>query len=115
MSGNTEKLRPVVFTGSSLNDLRAFPRPARREAGFQITNVQSGTNPDDWKPMRNIGPGAMEIRIHEGGEFRVVYVAKFEEAVYVLHAFQKKTQKTRNRDIALARKRYREMSEARRK
>lgn len=115
MSENTKDLRPAVFTGSSLNDLKAFPQPARRDAGFQIANVQSGMNPDDWKPMKDIGPGAMEIRIHEHGEFRVIYVAKFEDAVYVLHAFQKKTRKTQNRDIVLARKRYREMSEARRK
>ncbi len=65
--------------------------------------------------MKSIGPGAMEIRIHENGEFRVIYVAKFGEAVYVLHAFQKKTRKTPNRDIALARKRYKEMREARKK
>ncbi|MCP4352596.1 MAG: type II toxin-antitoxin system RelE/ParE family toxin [Desulfobacterales bacterium] len=106
-------MKPVIFIGSSKSDLKTFPQSARREAGFQISNVQSGINPDDWKLMRNVGPGAMEIRIHEGGEFRVIYVAKFEEAVYVLHAFRKKTQKTRKHDIDLARKRYKEMSEAR--
>ena len=102
-------MKSVIFVGSSLRDLKAFPQSARREAGFQITNVQRGVEPDDWKPMKNIGAGAMEIRIHEKGEFRIVYVAKFEESVYVLHSFQKKTQKTRKHDLDLARKRYKEM------
>ena len=106
-------MKPVIFVGSSLRDLKAFPQSARREAGFQIANVQRGDDPDDWKPMKNIGPGIMEIRIHEHGEFRVIYVAKFEEAVYVLHCFHKKTQKTRRHDIDLARKRYKEMLEER--
>ena len=88
-------MKPVIFIGTSLEDLRAFPQGARREAGFQIGNVQFGRNPYDWKPVKNIGAGVMEIRIHDNGEFRVIYVAKFEEAVYILHAFQKKTQKIR--------------------
>lgn len=108
-------MTPVIFIGSSLNDLKAFPQSARREAGFQIANVQLGMKPDDWRPMKDIGPGAAEIRIHERGGFRVIYVAKFDEAVYVLHAFRKKTRKTRKHDIDLARRRYREMSEERKK
>lgn len=107
-------MKPVIFIGSSLDDLKDFPQPARREAGFQIANVQMGMNPDDWKVMKNIVSGVMEIRIHEGGEYRVIYVAKFSEAVYILHAFQKKTRKTRKHDIDIALKRYKEMSEARR-
>ncbi len=106
-------MKPVIFVGSSLRDLKAFPQSARREAGFQIANVQRGDDPDDWKPMKNIGPVIMEIRVHENGEFRGIYVAKFEEAVYVLHCFHKKTQKTRRHDIDLARKRYKEMLEER--
>ncbi len=78
-------------------------------------NVQSGMNPDDWKPMKNVGPGAMEIRIHENGEFRVIYVTKFQEAVYVLHAFPKKTRKTRKHDLDLAQKRYKEMLKERKR
>jgi phage-related protein len=95
--------KPVVFTGSSLEDLRAFPEHARREAGHQLDQVQRGFEPDDWKPMPTIGEGVREIRIREKtGAFRVVYVAKFERAVYVLHCFQKKSQKTVQQDIELA-------------
>lgn len=80
------------FVGSTLDDLRSFPAEARRETGFQLDAVQRGLMPDDFKPMPAVGAGAYEIRIHVEGEWRVLYVAKFEDAVYVLHAFQKKTQ-----------------------
>ncbi len=102
--------KPVVFTGSSLEDLRAFPENARREAGHQLDQVQRGFEPDDWKPMPTIGEGVREIRIRDKtGAFRVVYVAKFERAVYVLHCFQKKSQKTAQQDIELASQRFREL------
>jgi phage-related protein len=85
---------------------------ARREAGFQLDHVQWGVNPDDWKPMKTIGPGVREIRIRDKrGAFRVIYVATFAEAVYVLHAFQKKTQATPLNDIRLASSRFRELVE----
>jgi phage-related protein len=71
--------------------------------------VQQGLAPTDWKAMKEVGPGAMEIRIHVLGEWRVIYVAKFAAAVYVLHAFEKKTRRTRRGDIELARERYREI------
>lgn len=100
-------VKDVIFLGSSLDDLRAFPDDARREAGFQIDAVQRGKEPGDWKPMKSVGQGVREIRIHREGSYRVVYVAKFEEGVYVLHAFQKTTQKTPRKDIELARGRYR--------
>lgn len=102
--------KPVEFLGSALNDLRDFPLSARREAGYQIDKVQSGEEPDDWKPMKTIGAGVQEIRIQdEAGAFRVIYIAKLKDAVYVLHCFQKKTQKTSAADIALAGKRYNEL------
>ncbi|NVD74353.1 type II toxin-antitoxin system RelE/ParE family toxin [Duganella sp. BJB488] len=103
--------KPVEFRGSSLDDLRAFPTLARREAGHQIDLVQNGKEPDDWKPMATaIGPGAKEIRIRdETGAFRVIYVAKFDDAIYVLHCFQKKTEQTSKPDIDLAGKRYRDL------
>ncbi len=102
--------KPVTFIGSSLDDLRDFPRSARRAAGFQLDKVQKGEDPDDWKPMASVGGGACEIRVRdEAGPFRVIYVAKFSEAVYVLHAFQKRTQKTSQKDLDLAKERYREM------
>lgn len=84
----TEAAKPVVFLGSALDDLREFPSSARREAGFQLDLVQNGRDPDDWKPMTTIGPGVREIRVRdEAGAFRVIYVAKFAAAVFVLHCF----------------------------
>ena len=100
----------VEFRGSALDDLRAFPASARREAGHQIDQVQNGHEPDDWKPMNTVGQGVREIRIRDAaGAFRVIYVAKFADAVYVLHCFQKKTQKTSKTDLDLATKRYRDL------
>lgn len=102
--------KPVAFRGSSLDDLRAFPLAARREAGHQLDQVQHGLEPDDWKPMPTLGAGVREIRIRDAaGAFRVIYVAKFADAVYVLHCFQKKTQKTSKPDLDLAESRYREL------
>lgn len=98
--------KALKFIGSSLDDLRNFPDEARRAAGFELYAVQSGLEPGDWKPMQAIGTGVKEIRIHVLGEWRVMYVAKFSDAVYVLHAFKKKSQKTSRQDIELARQRY---------
>jgi len=97
----------IKFKGTSLHELRDFPETARREAGYQLGRVQNGLEPDDFKPMPAVGSGAQEIRIkEESGIFRVLYAAKFEDAVYVLHCFQKKTQRTAKNDIDLARGRY---------
>ncbi|MBS4061555.1 MAG: type II toxin-antitoxin system RelE/ParE family toxin [Bacteroidetes bacterium] len=104
-------MKPLKFVGSSLDDLRKFPEEARRAAGFELRAIQDGFEPRDWKPIQSIGAGAKEIRIHVLGEWRVIYVAKIRDAVYVLHAFQKKTQKTSQRDIDLARKRYKQIGE----
>jgi len=102
--------RKVKFCGSSRADLRSFPEDARREAGQQLFQVQMGENPDDWKPMESVGSGVREIRIRSGnGVYRVMYVAKFVDAIYVLHSFQKKTQKTSPGDLDLARRRYKEL------
>jgi phage-related protein len=102
--------KPVEFWGSALHDLRAFPISARREAGYQLDQVQQGSDPDDWKPMNTVGQGVREIRIRdEAGAFRVMYIAKFADAVYVLDCFQKKTQRTSKTDLELAAKRYREI------
>lgn len=102
-------MKPLYFVGSSESDLAAFPTQARRAAGFELWQVQSGHMPSDFKPMLGVGPGTYEVRIHVEGEWRVIYVAKLKNAVYVLHAFQKKTQQTRQDDIELARKRYRQV------
>ena len=101
--------KPLYFVGSALEDLRAFPRAQRREAGYQLGRVQFGLEPSDWKPMTTVGRGVREIRIHHEGQYRVIYVAKFDDAVYVLHAFRKKTQKTRKQDIEIARRRFQEI------
>jgi phage-related protein len=99
-------LKAVVRMGSSKDDLIAFPADARREAGYQLENVQRGEEPQDWKPMSSIGPGVREIRIREtSGAFRVVYLATRPEAIYVLHCFQKKSQQTSRQDLALAKAR----------
>lgn len=102
-------MKPIAFAGSSQDDLKNFPAEARRDAGFQLHFIQMGQAPSDSKPMKAVGAGSMEIRVHREGEWRVIYVAKFEKAVYVLHAFEKKTQKTRQADIDLAQARYKEV------
>lgn len=103
-------MKPVVFLGDSLDRLRAFPQQARRNAGFQLDRVQRGLDPDDWKSLTIIGSGVREIRVRDTtGAYRVVFVANFAEAVYVLHVFQKKTQRTSPRDLALAQSRFREL------
>jgi len=103
--------KPVEFLSNALDDLRAFPDSARREAGYQIDLVQHGLEPDNWKPMAAIGSGVREIRIRDAsGAYRIIYVAKFADAVYVLHCFQKKTQKTSRLDLDLAKSRYRELT-----
>ena len=104
------RVKPVAFRAGALEDLRGFPVAARRAAGHQLDQLQQGRDPDDWKPMPTVGSGAREVRIREAdGAFRVIYVAKFEDAIYVLHCFQKKTQKTRREDIALAARRYKDL------
>ena len=99
-------MKQVQWLGSSRADLKAFPADARRVAGFQLHLVQLGFEPNDWRPLRSVGPGVREIRVHTTLEHRVVYVATFAQAVYVLHAFAKKTAKTAQRDLKLARVRF---------
>jgi phage-related protein len=102
-------VKPLQFVGSSLDDLRDFPEEARRAAGFELRAIQNGFEPSDSKPMQAVGPGVREIRIHALGEWRVIYVAKLKDVVYVLHAFQKRSRKTSQREIELARQRYRQI------
>lgn len=87
-------VKPVIFIGTALDDLKEFPASAKREAGHQIDQLQNHRDPDDWKPMASIGVGVREVRIRdEMGAFRVIYIAKFKNAIYVLHCFQKKSEK----------------------
>jgi phage-related protein len=97
--------KPLKFVGSSLDDLRNFPEEARRAAGFDLRAIQNGLEPRDWKAMQSIGSGVKEIRIHVLGEWRVIYVSKLSDGIYVLHAFQKKSHKTNKNDIELGRQR----------
>ena len=99
--------KPIDWRGSSLENLRAFPEFARRDAGYQLRKLQRGEMPDDWRPFVVVGPGTSEIRIasHDGW-FRIMYVAKFEEAIYVLHCFRKSTRQTSSEDVQIAGKRY---------
>jgi phage-related protein len=106
--------KAIRWLGSSLDDLRAFPERARRDAGYQLSRVQQGLMPNDWKPMKAVGSGVCEIRIHAGTEHRVLYIAKHDDAVYVLHAFEKRTRQTRQADIVVARQRLAELLELRR-
>jgi len=103
-------VRPIEFCGTARDDLRNFPLAARRNAGVQLFEVQQGLDPDDWKPMSAVGLGVREIRVRDmSGAYRVMYVAKLADAVYVLHCFQKKTEKTAPGDLALAKRRYKEL------
>ncbi|MEA2563898.1 MAG: hypothetical protein QOH06_5402 [Acidobacteriota bacterium] len=102
-------MKKLLWVGSVLKDLRAFPEAARRMAGHNLHLVQEGLEPDDWKPIASIGPGVYELRIHTGVEHRIFYVAKFAEGIYVLHAFEKRTRQTPHRDIELAQERYQEI------
>lgn len=100
--------KEIRWVGSAYDDLLAFPLQPRREAGFQLGKVQAGLEAADWKPFDDVGAGTKEIRIRDAdGIYRVMYVAKFSEAVYVLHCFQKKTQATSTKDKAIAQARYR--------
>jgi len=99
--------KPLQFVGSSHDDLKAFPAEARRDAGFNLDFVQRGLEPLNWKRMKTVGLGVKEIRVRDAtGAYRVIYLATRPEAVYVLHCFEKKTQKTRKSDIDLAARRF---------
>lgn len=108
MQDDNETEKEIRWIGSSYADLLAFPNEPRKKAGFQLSKVQAGLDPEDWKPFDDVGAGTKEIRIKDSqGIYRVMYVAKFEEAVYVLHCFQKKTVATSKHDKDIAEARYR--------
>jgi len=99
--------KPIHWIGTSLTDLIAFPDEVKREAGYQLHRVQNGLDPENWKPFQEVGAGVKEIRISDiSGVFRIMYVAKFSDKIYLLHSFQKKTQKTSLNDINIAKTRY---------
>lgn len=107
--------KQIQWLGDSLDRVREFSEMGRYHVGRELRRVQSGEMPTDWKPMITIGPGVAEIRIHAENEYRIIYVAKFEDAIYVLHGFTKKSQQTQKRDLDLAEKRYKELQKERMK
>lgn len=112
----TGRAKVLQWMGSSRREIQEFPEAARQQAGGELRRVQRGLMPRDWKPVESVGPGACEIRIRtaEAGtvQHRVIYVARFDSAVFVLHAFAKKTPKIQKHDLELARRRYRQMLQA---
>lgn len=108
-------MKPVMWVGDSRQAVKDFPQIARQRTGRQLARVQDGLVPEDWKPMASIGIGVSEIRVREGRAFRLIYVAKFSEAIYVLHAFEKKARKTPKADIELARTRFKALVNVRKK
>ncbi|MGH9429756.1 MAG: type II toxin-antitoxin system RelE/ParE family toxin [Terriglobia bacterium] len=107
---NTPALKPVHFLGTAREDLRTLGEDVRETIGFQLYKLQQGLLPDDWKPMPGLGVGVNELRAREEGKaYRVIYVAKFAEAIYVLHVFAKKARKAPRHDVAIARQRYQQL------
>ena len=107
-------MKGIEFLGTSLKRVRELPALAKGEAGHQLDRVQRGLDPTDWKPMKSVGQGVREIRIQFEGQYRVIYVASFEEKVYVLHAFEKKTKKTGKQDLDAAKRAYKQVLERQR-
>lgn len=108
-------MKLISWCGDSLHRIREFPDAARRKVGQQLNRLQHGFEPHHWKPMPSVGSGVCEIRVHEMGEHRVLYVAKFAEALYVLHAFAKKSQKAPKLDMHIATARFRALVETRKR
>ena len=105
-------LSTIRWHGNTLEQIRGFPPgAARQDVGYQLERVQQGLEPRDWKPMSVVGPAVVEIRVHAQNEYRVLYLARRNDVVHVLHAFVKKTRQTRKADIEMARKRFRELSQ----
>ena len=107
-------MKKIIWLGKTHEMIKSYSNIVRQEIGYNLGRVQRGMNPHDWKPMSLVGMGVKEIRIHEKNEYRVLYVARFEESIYVLHVFEKKSEQTLMKDINLARKRYMEMLKIRR-
>ena len=103
-------IKPITWLGTSREDVKTFPEKVRQIVGAELMTVQSGYDPSDWKPMNNIGQGVREIRVQYEGQYRVIYIAKFRESIYILHAFRKKTQRTSRQDIDLARNRLKQIT-----
>ena len=99
-------MKHIQWLGTSLNTVRSFPESARKLVGQELRFVQTGSMPTDFKAMTTVGAGAYEIRVRAGNQYRVIYVAKFAESVYVLHSFIKTTPKTSKPDLDIAKAQY---------
>lgn len=108
-------LKPLIFVGTSRDDIRGFGKSVSMAIGTELLAVQMGYEPTDWKPMVTVGSGVREIRIHEGNEYRTIYIAKFSEAIYVLHSFVKKSRATAKKDIQIAKERFNYINQKRKK
>lgn len=102
-------MKKIFWLGSSFDDLLAFSKPAKQNAGYNLDKIQRGQDPQDWKPMKSIGRGVKELRIHCENEYRIIYLAQRTEGIYVLHSFVKKTEQTSQKDRELAKKRFKEI------
>ena len=107
-------MKRLIWLGDAHETVKEYSINVRREIGYNLDKIQRGLNPHDWRPMVGVGQGVRELRIHEENEYRVLYVAKFQEAVYVLHGFTKKTQQTNKKDLDVGKKRYLELLKIRR-
>lgn len=105
--------KPLVWEGDSLERVRAFASAARKDIGFELWEIQQGNLPSDWKPMSTVGAGVRELRVRSGQAYRVIYLATLPEAVYVLHAFEKQSQRAPKHDVELARDRFRALIQER--
>ena len=108
------KIKPLLWLGDSIQLVRSFADEARQRIGFELWEVQQGNEPSDSKPMPSVGLGVREMRVHLNGAYRAIYVARFSEAIYVLHAFEKKSRKIAKEDLALARNRFKTLVRERR-
>jgi phage-related protein len=96
-------MKRIFFLGDTLDTIRDFSMDVRSEVGAELRRVQMGLEPTDWKPMKTVGPGVREIRVQDAtGAYRVIYVLSKVDAVYVLNAFQKRSQKTPKHELELA-------------
>lgn len=102
-------MKDAVWLGDTRKVMQGLPTAVKHAVGIQLMMVQNGLDPMDWKPLKAVGPGVREIRVRVGGAYRVIYATQYEDAVYVLHVFEKKSQKTLKPDIDLAKRRLAEL------
>ena len=103
----------IFWVGSSMRAFQAIPERARLRFSYDLERVQDGSHPSSWRPMSTVGAGVVEMRVSADGAFRLLYVAKYPEGIYVLHVFLKKSRKTSMLDHEVARARLKAVLRAR--